>query len=166
MTDTSFVSIIRGDSIQTLLMMLPLFVSLLITVLTVGFLQTGFSLSSKPLSLDLSKLSPMKGLKRLFGLSKIFEGLKGVLKIVVLAIILYNLLKKQVVGLPLMADTGVHDIIQFSFIQVKQLVLTSVVVYSVFAAIDYGYQRWKYGRDLRMTKQEVREEHKEMEGDP
>src|SRR5208283_1062326 len=166
LTDASFVSIFRSDSIKTLMMMLPLFASLLIASLTVGFLQTGFLLTGKPLSINLSKISPLEGMKKIFGLTNIFEGLKGMLKIIVLGIILYQLLKKDIVSLPLMPDTSVQDIIQLSFLQIKKLMLTSVVVLSIFAVIDYGYKRWKYARDMRMTRQEVRDEHKEMEGDP
>ncbi|MGD0283101.1 MAG: flagellar biosynthesis protein FlhB [Dissulfurispiraceae bacterium] len=166
LTDTSFIEIFRADAIRTIMMMVPIFVSFLIAVMTVGFVQTGFMLSTKPLSLDLSKIDPLKGLKRLFGLERIFEGVKGIFKIVVLGIILYMLLKKEIVNLPLLPDMGVNDIVQFSFVQVKKLLLTSVVVLSIFAVADYGFKRWKYSRDLRMTKQEVKEEHKEMEGDP
>ncbi len=69
-------------------------------------------------------------------------------------------------NLPLLPDMGFNGIVQFSFVQVKKLLLTSLVVLSIFAVADYGFKRWKYSRDLRMTKQEVKEEHKEMEGDP
>src|SRR5271169_2897242 len=60
LTDSSFVAIFRGDSIKVLMMMAPLFVSLLIAVMTVGFLQTGFLITSKRLSPDISRLSPLK----------------------------------------------------------------------------------------------------------
>lgn len=166
LTDTAFISIFRTDSINTLMMMLPFFVSLLVASLTAGFLQTGFLLTGKPLSMDLSKISPLTGLKRLFGLSNVFEGLKGILKIIVLGIILYKLLSKEVGSLPLIVDTGVGDIAHFAYVLIKKLILTSVLVLSVFAALDYGFKRWKHSRDLRMSKQEVKEEHKEMEGDP
>ncbi len=64
----SFIEMFRADAIRTIMMMAPIFVSFLIAVMTVGFVQTGFMLSTKPLTLDLSKIDPLKGLKRLFGL--------------------------------------------------------------------------------------------------
>jgi flagellar biosynthetic protein FlhB len=85
---------------------------------------------------------------------------------IVLGVILYLLLKKQIVNLPLLPGMDVFSIAQFTFVQVKKLMLTAIVVLSIFAIADFAYQRWQYSRDLRMTKQEVREEHKEMEGDP
>jgi flagellar biosynthetic protein FlhB len=166
LTETSFIEIFRADSINTLMMMSPLLVSLLIAVMTVHFLQSGFLISTRSLSLDLTKINPLQGIKRFFTIRIIFEGAKGILKMILLGAILYLLIKKQLVNLPFLPDMDVSDIAQFTFVQVKKLILTAAVVLSVFAVADFAYQRWQYSRDLRMTKQEVREEHKEMEGDP
>ena len=166
LTDTSFVEIFRADSIKTLMMMAPLFVSILIAVMAVHFMQSGFLISTRSLSLDLNKINPLEGIKKFFTLRIIFEGAKGVLKVIILCIILYLLLKKQILNLPLLPDMDVSGIGQFIFVQVKKLILTAVVVLSIFAIADFAYQRWQYSRDLMMTKQEVKEEHKEMEGDP
>ncbi len=166
LTDASFVEIFRTDSIKTLMMMAPLFVSVLIAVLAVHFMQSGFLISTKSLTLDLNKVNPLEGIKRFFTLRVVFEGAKGILKVIILGIILYLIIKKQLVNLPLLPDMSVSLIAQFIFVQVKKLILTAVVVLSIFSIADYAYQRWQYSRDLRMTKQEVKEEHKEMEGDP
>jgi len=166
LTDVSFVTIFRTDVIKTFLMMAPFFVTLLAAVMTVGFLQTGFLITTQPLTPDISRLSPLKGLKKFFSLNIFVEAAKGIFKVIVLGLVLYNLLKKEMVNLPLLIDMDVANIAQFAFVEVKKLVLTSVIVLSIFAIADYGYQRWKYSRDLKMTKQEIKEEHKETEGDP
>jgi flagellar biosynthetic protein FlhB len=166
LTDSSFIALFRGDSIKALIMMAPLFVSLLLAVMTVHFLQTGFLITTQPLTPDLSRLSPLKGMKKFFSLKFIFDALKGILKVIVLGMILYLLLKKEMTKIPFLADMDISGIEQFAFVQVKKLLLTAVVVLSIFAIIDYAYQRWQHSRDLRMTKQEIKEEYKEMEGDP
>ena len=166
LTDSSFVAIFRGDSIRALMMMAPLLASLLIAVMTVGFLQSGFLITTKPLTPDITRLSPMKGIKKFFSLNMYFEATKGLLKVIILGIVLYKLLKKEMVNIPLLTDMDVSGIAQFSFVLLKKLFMTSVIVLSIFAIVDFSYKRWKYSRDLRMTKQEVKEEHKEMEGDP
>ncbi len=166
LTQTSFIEIFRADSIKTLMMMAPLFVSLIVGVMAVHFLQSGFLISTEPLSKGFSKINPLEGIKRFFTLRIIFEGAKGILKMIVLGVILYLLIKKQIMNLPLLPDMDVSGIAQFSFVQVKKLMLTAAVVLSIFAIADFAYQRWQYSRDLRMTKQEVKEEHKELEGDP
>lgn len=166
LTDTSFVQIIRADSFKTLMMMAPLLLSVIIAVMAMHFLQSGFLISTKSLSLDLKKINPLEGIKKFFTIRILVEGAKGTLKMTVLGIILYMLIKKQLLTIPLLPDMDVSDIALFTLVQVKKLVLTAVVVLSVFALADFAYQRWQYSKDLRMTKQEVREEHKEMEGDP
>src|SRR5208283_4447452 len=166
LTETSFVAIFRADSIKTLMMMAPLFVSILIAILTVHFMQSGFLISTRSLTLDLTKIDPLKGIKRFFTLRVIFEGAKGILKMIVLGVVLYLLIRKQIINIPLPPDMDVTGIALFTLVQVKKLILTAVVVLSIFAVADFAYQRWQYSRDLKMTKHEVKEEHKEMEGDP
>ncbi len=166
LTETTFVEIFRADSIRTLLMMAPLFLSVPIAVMTVHFLQSGFLISTKPLSQGFSKINPLEGIKRFFSIRIIFELAKSIFKVIVLGAVLYLLIKKQLVNLPLLPDMDASGIAQFTLVQVKKLMLTAVEVLSVFAVADFAYQRWQYSRDLRMSKQEVREEHKEMEGDP
>ncbi len=166
LTESSFIAIFRADSIKTLMIMTPLFLSVVIAVVAVHFMQSGFLISTRSLELDLSKINPLQGIKKFFTLRIIVEGAKGVLKVIILGAILYLLIKKQIVNLPLLPDMDVLSIAQFTFVQVKKLILTAVVVLSIFAIADFAYQRWQYSRDLRMTKQEVKEEHKEMEGDP
>jgi len=166
LTENSFVEIFRADSINTLMIMAPMFVSLLIGIMTVHFLQSGFLISAKPLNLDFTKINPLQGIKRFFTIRIVFEAAKSILKVIVLGAVLYLLLKKQIVNLPLLPDMDIQGISQFIFVQVKKLILTAVTVLSIFAIADFAYQRWQYSRDLRMTKQEVKEEHKELEGDP
>lgn len=166
LTDASFIDIFRADSLQIGAIMLPLFGAMLLLITVVHFLQTGFLLTAQPLTPDLSKINPLQGIKKLFSLNSVVEALKGFLKIVVLGWILYLMLKKEIVTLPNLVDMDVMSIADFSYVQLKKLLLIAAVVLTVFAAADYGYQRWQFERNLRMTKQEVKEEYKETEGDP
>lgn len=166
LTDVSFISIFRTDSVKALIMMAPLLVTALAAVLIAGFLQTGFLITTEPLMPDISRISLLKGIKKFFSINILFEAAKGIFKVIVLGIILYNLLKKEIVNVPSLVDMDIPSIALYSLVEVKKLFLTSVIVLTLFAVADYGYQRWKLSRDLRMTKQEIKEEHKETEGDP
>jgi len=166
LTDVSFISIFRADAVKIIILMAPLFVSSLVAVMLVGFLQTGFLITTEPLTPDISRISPLKGIKKFFSLNIFVDAAKGLFKVLVLGLILYKLLRKETANFSLLTDMSIMNIAQFAFLEVKKLILTSVIVLTIFAAADYGYQRWKYLRELRMTKQEVKEEHKEMEGDP
>lgn len=166
LNDASFVEIIKNDSFQVGMTMAPLFGSIIAVIALVHFLQTGFLVSAEPLSPDLSKINPLEGIKKFFKLNTIVEALKGFLKVIILGVILYLLLKKELINLPSLVDMSISGIVGFSYVQIKRLLLISAVVFSVFAVADYAYQRWQFERNLRMTKQEVKEEHKEVEGDP
>ena len=165
-TETTVMDLFKTDSMNIGMMMLPLFSVILIVVLIVHFIQTGFLISTVPLSPDLSKLNPLQGIKRMFSVNTLYETVKGLFKVAVLGLILYLMLKKEVFSIPLMVDMDVNNIMQFSFYQVRRLVLISALVLTVFAALDFAFQRWHYARNLRMTKQEIREEQKEVEGSP
>ncbi|MCL4536507.1 MAG: flagellar biosynthesis protein FlhB [Nitrospirae bacterium] len=166
LNDVSFVDIFRADTFHVGLMMAPFWGVMLMAIVVVHFLQTGFLISPAPLSPDINKINPIEGIKKFFSLNTIFETIKGIFKIIVLGLILYLLIKKELINLPLLVDMDIQSIAGFSFNQIKKLLLISATVLSVFAVADFAYQRWQYGRNLRMTKQEVKEEHKEVEGDP
>jgi flagellar biosynthesis protein FlhB len=164
--EITLVEIFRTDTTLIGMLLLPLFALMIFGVLVTHFLQTGFLITTTPLEPDLSKLSPLKGIKRLFSLNIVYEMVKGLLKISALAVILFFLLKHEVYNLPLLVDMSMPTIVSYSFDQIRKLVLISALVLTVFAAVDYAYQRWNQTRQLRMTKEEVKEEYKEVEGSP
>lgn len=145
---------------------LPLAGVLIFGILLVHFIQTGFLFTGATLVPDLSKISPLKGIKRLFSLNAVFETLKGVFKLIALAIVIYLVLDKNVEIIPLLIDMDVVSITGMTFQKIYQLVLACLVMLTLFAFLDFAYQRWQYERNLRMTKQEVKEEFKETEGSP
>jgi flagellar biosynthesis protein FlhB len=164
--ESSLYEIFRADTTQISIMMLPLFALIILGIMVIHFLQTGFLITTVPLEPDITKLDPLKGLKRLFSVTVVYETIKGLLKVAALGLILYFVLKHEVFNLPLLVDMGMPTIVDYSFGQIKRLVLISALVLTVFAAVDYAYQRWNYSRELRMTKDEIREEYKEVEGSP
>jgi flagellar biosynthetic protein FlhB len=166
LNETTLMDVFKADTMHLGVMMLPLFLLILAGVLIVHFLQTGFLLSTVPLAPDLSKIDPLKGIKRMFSINTLYETAKGIFKIAVLGAILYFMLKKEVFNIPLLVDMDVKTIVDFAFVQIKKIIMISALVLTVFAAIDYAYQRWQYSRNLKMTKQEVKEEYKEVEGSP
>lgn len=165
-TDLSIRDIFTGDIMQIGLLMLPLFAGSIMVILAVHFLQTGFLFSTERLSPEFSRVNPLQGLKRYVSLNMLAESLKGVLKVVVLGLVLYFIIKEQFGSLPLLVDMNMQSLQAFSFHQIYRLTLISALVITSFAVIDFVYQRWSFSRNLRMTKQEIKDEHKEIEGDP
>ncbi len=160
------IEIIRGDITNVAAIMAPFFLYIFFTILLFNFLQTGFSFSVGALTPNFSKLNPLKGFARLFSLNALFESLKGVLKVTVFALVLYSLLKNDVDNFPLLVDMDINTIIDFSLEKIKKLALIAALVLSFFAAADFAYQKWHFAKEMKMTKTEVKEEMKQMEGDP
>lgn len=131
-----------------------------------GTLLGGFNFSSEAIGFKWNKLSPLAGLKRMFGPKGLIELVKSIAKVVVIGLASYLLLQS-------LFDSILHlsaESFPGNLIRALDLVLWIVVVtcasLAVIAAIDVPFQLWDHHRQLMMTKQEVRDEHKESEGNP
>jgi len=141
---------------------------LLLGVLTVGaqILQTGWVWSTQRLEWDLTRLSPMAGLKRLISLRALMELPKSLFKIGIVTGVVYWNLKDEVLALPLMLQMEPQAVLFQAGRLAWSLTLWVSGALGVLALGDYAFQRWQLGQDLRMTKQEVKQEQRETEGDP
>ena len=128
--------------------------------------QTRFLFTSKKFMPKLRNISPMQGIRKLFSLKSLVEVLKSIIKITILIAVLYNVLKDDFVAV---ARTMNMDIMRSSTYMLNlalDLVLNVVLIFAVIAAFDYLYQWWDYERQIKMSKQEVKEEVKQTEGNP
>jgi len=149
-----------------LLLIVPLVIPLIIVTLFTPMMMGGWNFTMESMTPKFSKMNPFSGLKRMFGIQGIVELLKAVVKIALVFFVagtLFNTYFDQFMSLsslPLKgAVTKALDIIMFGF-----LILSSTLVLVV--AIDVPYQLWNTKRQLKMTKQEVKDESKEQEGNP
>ena len=141
---------------------------LLLVGLAVGaqILQTGWVVSAEKLQWDLTRMSPMAGFKRLFSLRALMELPKSVFKIAIVTGIAYWNLKSEILALPLMLQMEPQAVMFEAGRLSLSLTLWIAGALGVLGIGDYAFQRWQLGQDLRMTKQEVKQEHRETEGDP
>ncbi len=130
------------------------------------FFQTKLLVTGESLRPKFSRINPLQGIKRLFSLRSLIEALKGLLKITVLLYIIYNFLAGTVELFTkyLFTDlvTACSHLAGLAF----QMSMQIAVAYVVLAAADVFYQWMDYERQLRMSKQEIKEEFKQIEGDP
>ena len=130
------------------------------------FAQTRFLIATEPLKPKLSKLSPLKGFKRLFSLKSVVEAVKGILKIILLMAIIYFSIQDMFLEsskyLYTDLDTSSLHLVEYA----AGMVMRIAVAFVALAGADFLYQKWDYERQMKMTKQEVKEEYKQMEGDP
>ena len=142
-----------------------LFVALLLGILSHG-VQTRFNVSFKALKPKFSKLNPIKGMKKFFSGRNLVEVLKSLVKISLLSILLYNILIGDIMQMARMTDMGVLNSAAIMLSMIFDLIIKVCIAFTVVAFFDYLYQRWRYEKDLMMTKQEVKDEYKQTEGNP
>lgn len=147
-------------------MMAPFFLVSVVAALIASVAIGGWSFSPEAIGFKFDKLNPLTGLKRMFALRSLVELVKAILKLLLIggvAVILMSRLSGAILNLgfqePLVALQNSGEILAWSF-----LILTLVLL--IIAAIDIPYQLWDHAQQMRMTKQEVREEFKETEGKP
>ncbi len=165
-TSTFLVSFVANMLGQIMLIVTPIFAVAMISGIISSLIQVGWHPTTKPLKPKFSKLNPVSGFKRLFSLSKLVDLLKALLKMGVIIIGIYVVLKKKMESIPTLMDMPVISSMAFVGEMVIDLGLTVGGMYLFVAAIDYFYTRFKHNKQLRMSKQEVKEEHKMMEGNP
>lgn len=143
---------------------------LLLTAVIIGIvghgMQTRFNISFRPLTPKLSNISPLNGIKRIFSLRNLVELLKNLLKICILIGVLYKILEKDILIIARMLDSSLETSVVTLLGMIYDLVLRIALVFLIIAFFDFLYQRWQYEKDLKMTKQEVKDEFKQTEGNP
>ena len=137
-------------------------------VLAVGttFFQTKMLVAGESIKPKFNRLNPLQGIKRLFSLRSVIEALKGILKISILLILIYNYYANVVLSFGRFLDLSLGQSCSILFRDILTLVIQIAVAFTVLAFFDYLYQWWDYERQLRMSKQEIKEEYKQTEGDP
>lgn len=140
---------------------------ILFTAIFSRYLQSGeFLFSTEALVPKLSRISPMAGFKKLFSLRNFVEFLKGFVKISIVSIIGYMAVAPELQYIMKLPDSTVLAILLFLSKLAMRLMIGICIALFFIAAIDYFYQRYQYLKDLRMTKQEVKDEYRQMEGSP
>jgi flagellar biosynthetic protein FlhB len=157
-------------SIQTGMLMAPvlllLFGGVMLAGLGSGFLQTGFVLAGEPLRLDLSRINPMAGFKRLFSMDAVAELVKSLIFIGGLGFLGGAFLYADLPALMSLSGFANEDIVFYASREGAVLMTWVVAAMATLAGLDYLYQYWRTESQLRMSRQEIKEEMREQEGDP
>jgi flagellar biosynthetic protein FlhB len=146
--------------------LLPFFGLVVVTGLSAGFLQTGFVMASEPLRVDFSRVSPIAGFRRLFSLEAAAELVKAIVFIITLGAIGGIYLYADLPAVTSLMGFSAEDILAYASREGSGLIAWAVGAMATLAGLDYLYSRWRTGAQLKMSRQEVKEEMREQEGDP
>ncbi|GMA99746.1 hypothetical protein PIPA1_25460 [Pelosinus sp. IPA-1] len=139
---------------------------ILLISLIINFLQVGFIFSLEPLMPSFSKINPIAGFGRLFSKRSIVELAKSILKIVIIGYFIYRFMIKQTQQIPALVGAELIDSLHLAVSLILDLVFQISAVMMVLAAFDYFYQWWEHKQSLKMSKDDIKQEFKQMEGDP
>lgn len=130
------------------------------------FAQTKMLISAQLLKPKFSRINPLQGFKKLFSLRSVMDALKGILKITILIALIYSSLKVIFLEGSVYLYTDLVSACSHMFELGRSMVIKIIVAFVALAAGDFLYQWWSFEKDMRMSKQEIKEEYKMTEGDP
>lgn len=148
------------------LVMAPFFILLVVTALLVNLSQVGLMISWIPLKPDLSKVNPISGFKRLFSLQPMVQLGQNLIKISIFIWISWSILSRYYDALLMTVHMNLDDTGHLLGAVVWEIVWKIALAMFLMAIADLAWQRWYYERNIRMSKQEIKDEHKNVEGDP
>lgn len=153
-------------TISFMKIILPICLIIMIFGILGNLIQTGLMFSGESLKPKFSKLNPISGFKNMFSLKALGNLVKSIAVIVVLLILGYSFMNKNFEGLIKSGDIYTPYLFDTIIELIKKLLSSISLAVVIISIIDYGYQRYTHNKELKMTKQEVKEEYKQMEGDP
>lgn len=144
----------------------PILIVLGIAAFVVSLAQVGLVLNEDAFKIKLQRLDPIGGAKRLLSKRSLVELAKGIFKIFIVGYIGYITIVPEMHRIAVLADSDLSTTLKFVSTMVFKIGVRTTLVLLVLSILDYLYQRWEFNKSIRMTKQEVKEETKQTEGDP
>ncbi len=144
----------------------PVFLTTVVTALIITYLQVGVVFSAEPLSPKLERLNPVEGFKRIFSKRALVELTKSVLKVIVTGTIVYTVFKKYLYIFPRFVDMELTETLIALSTIVFEIALKVGIFFVIIGILDYIYQRYEHEKSLKMSKYDVKQEYKQVEGDP
>ncbi|PKN65471.1 MAG: flagellar biosynthesis protein FlhB [Deltaproteobacteria bacterium HGW-Deltaproteobacteria-15] len=151
---------------EFLLLILPIMILAFVVALGVNYLQVGFLWSVEALAPKASKIDPVQGLQRMFSVRSLSELAKSLAKLTIVGWVAFSTLKEAFPNFVPLIYQDRWAILSWLGLTSWKLTIRCCMVIAVLAILDYFYQRWEFERKLRMSKQELKDEYKQTEGDP
>jgi flagellar biosynthetic protein FlhB len=152
--------------LQILKSVWPFFLFGVAIALVISIIQVGWKVTTKPLQPNISKFNPISGFKRIFSKDSLFNLVMAIIKIAVIALIAYFSIRKKANELFILYEISLNQAIALVGDIILNTGLKISLVYLIVGLADYVYQKHKFSEDMKMTKQEVKDEYKNTEGDP
>ncbi len=146
--------------------MLPLLLAAFLGGILFNVVQVGFVFTTKALQPKMERISIASGIKRIFSVRTLLDLAKAIIKITILVVVAYGEYERNLNGFAWLMHENVETAAASFTDTLISVAFSLGIALAIFAPFDYMFQRWKYNKDLMMTKQEVKDEYKLTEGDP
>lgn len=166
MPETDVQLVFRTMLLRVMLIIAPILILGVVIAFVSDVAQVKWKPTTKPLKPKFSNLNPLKGIKKIISLNSLVELIKSIVKIILIGYVCYSFLKDKWVYLLNLYDITLMQGLQLISKTVTDLGIRVAAVYMIIAFADYVYQKVKFSNDMKMTKQEIKEEYKQSEGDP
>lgn len=152
--------------IQILIVCVPFFAFGFVVTALISVIQVGWKVTGKPLQPKFDKFNPINGFKRIFSKDSIFELVKSILKIFVIVYVAYTSIRGHAQDIFILYEIPLMQAIMLCGTVIINAGLKISLVYLVIGLADFIYQKYRFNEDMKMTKQEVKDEFKNTEGNP
>ena len=159
-------SMLMNAILELLLIIWPFLVFGFAITFLVTVYQVGWKVSTKAMEPKLSKFNPINGFKRIFSKDSIFELVKSIAKVGIIVYITYTNVKDEANNLFILYEISLNQAIALVGEIILDVGLQIAIVFVFVGLVDFFYQKWKFADEMKMTKQEVKDEYKNTEGDP
>lgn len=164
--ETTFYNLFVSSAYRLISMIAPVLLLGFLVAFLCDLVQVKWKPTTEPLRPKFNKLNPLSGFKRFFSVNSLVELIKSIAKIVLIGYVVYSYLKKNAPSIYLLYGLSLNQAILQIGNLVISLGLRIALFYMLIAAADLIYQKVKFKKDMKMTKQEVKDEYKDQEGDP
>ena len=151
---------------QALMMLAPIVAASVVAAIVGNMMQFGLLFALEPIKPDIKKINPIQGAKKIFSVKNIVELIKSMIKIFFLSFVVYIVIKQSLQDLMNMPWCGSNCVLPVIGSLLKKLILYAIVAFIVIAFFDYMFEKYQFTKEQRMTKDEVKREYKESEGNP
>lgn len=158
--------IMRESMLVFFLSTVPILIVLTLTGIIMTGAQTGFLVSGELLKFKSNRISMIEGFKRMLSVRSLVQLVKSLIKVAVILWIIYTGVQDLLVVTPDILNTSFDESISFMMDRIMSIVYKICLIFVAIAVLDFAYQKFDYEQKLKMTKQEVKDEYKQTEGDP
>lgn len=163
---STYTNIFLGVITDCAMIFLPLAAIIAFVVVISVMAQTRGLFTMKPLRFKFSKMNPLNGIKKMFSLQSIVGIVKGLIELTAVIIVAYGQIESRMTEIISLIDTEPIYAVSYIANTIFSIVMVMCIIFVFVAAADFLFQWWQFEKNLRMSKQEIKDEYKQMEGDP